>query len=385
MAHSAGGGAQPHLLEDHLYAVADIAASFGRDNASRQLARLAGLWHDLGKYLPGFQRYIRQCTEAHIEGRVPDHGKTHSAAGALWALERLNELRGWEGKLLARVLQYVIAGHHAGLDDWDGGLQGRLASPDACTELREAIDACPPAALIAPDLPLPRVADLPLSGREEIPGRFALWVRMLFSALVDADFLDTEAFMNPQAAALRSCRAGIKELLVAFNAFMQAKAAEVESAGLADTPVNRERRLVLAQCRAKALLYGALAAYLADLPPERLRRYQQQAQAQAPVLPALQEIEARLAEPLSNAHLARLCHLSEDYFIRLFRSCVGQSPVQYIQQQRVRRAAQRLLFSADSIDAVAAASGFGNRFYFSRVFARHLGVAPGAYRRMARV
>ncbi len=42
-------------------------------------------------------------------------------------------------------------------------------------------------------------------------------------------------------------------------------------------------------------------------------------------------------------------------------------------------------FSADSIDAVAAASGFGNRFYFSRVFARHLGVAPGAYRRMARV
>jgi CRISPR-associated endonuclease Cas3-HD len=264
LAHSAGGGTEPHLLEDHLYAVADIAASFGRDNASRQLARLAGLWHDLGKYRPGFQRYIRQCAEAHIEGRVPDRSKTHSAAGALWAIKRLGELRGWEGRLLARVLQYVIAGHHAGLDDWDGGLHGRLASPDACTELREAIDAGPPAALIAPDLPLPRVADLPLSGREEISGRFALWVRMLFSALVDADFLDTEAFMNPQAAALRSCRAGMKELLVAFDAFMQAKAAEVESAGLADTPVNCQRRHVLLQCRAKAA--GAPGTYTLSVP-----------------------------------------------------------------------------------------------------------------------
>jgi AraC-like DNA-binding protein len=164
------------------------------------------------------------------------------------------------------------------------------------------------------------------------------------------------------------------------DAHLQREARELALATGDDEPPS-----LLAQCRAKALLYGALAAYLADLPPERLRRYEQLAQAQAPVLPALQEIEARLAEPLSNAHLARLCHLSEDYFIRLFRSCVGQSPVRYIQAQRVRRAAQRLLFSADSIEAVAAASGFGNRFYFSRVFARHLGVAPAAYRRMARV
>jgi AraC-like DNA-binding protein len=196
-------------------------------------------------------------------------------------------------------------------------------------------------------------------------------------ARVEHFYVHLDVLGMPQAATQALFGGPVR---VPHSAHLQREAHELAGGAGDDEPPS-----LLAQCRAKALLYGALAAYLAELPPERLVRYQQLAQAQAQVLPALQEIEARLAEPLSNAHLARLCHLSEDYFIRLFRSCVGQSPVQYIQAQRVRRAAQRLLFSADSIEAVAAASGFGNRFYFSRVFARHLGVAPAAYRRMARV
>jgi AraC-like DNA-binding protein len=144
------------------------------------------------------------------------------------------------------------------------------------------------------------------------------------------------------------------------------------------------RPALVTQCRIKALLYGALAAYLANLPAALHARYLQLLQAQAPIQPALQAIETRLDERLSNRQLAELCHLSEDDFIRLFRTSVGQSPLQYIQSQRVRRAAQRLLFSGESIDAIAAATGFGTRAYFSRVFARHLGVAPAAYRRMAR-
>lgn len=144
------------------------------------------------------------------------------------------------------------------------------------------------------------------------------------------------------------------------------------------------RTTLATQCRIKALVYGALAAYLSNLPAALHERYQQLLQAQAPIQPALQAIETRLDERLTNRQLAELCHLSEDYFIRLFRTSVGQSPLQYIQAQRVRRAAQRLLFSADSIDAIAAATGFGTRAYFSRVFARHLGVAPAAYRRQAR-
>jgi AraC-like DNA-binding protein len=139
------------------------------------------------------------------------------------------------------------------------------------------------------------------------------------------------------------------------------------------------------RCRAKELLYGALAAYLAAAPAEDLERYRRLTAAYAPVRAALQEIEQALPERLTNRDLARRCHMSEDYFIRRFRECVGQSPAQYIQEQRVLRAAQCLVFTADSIEAVASAAGFANRFYFSRVFVRHMGVSPAAYRRAARV
>jgi AraC-like DNA-binding protein len=139
------------------------------------------------------------------------------------------------------------------------------------------------------------------------------------------------------------------------------------------------------RCRAKELLYGALAAYLAAAPDEQMERYRRLTAAYAPVRAALQEIEQALPERLTNRDLARRCHMSEDHFIRRFRECVGQSPAQYIQEQRVLRAAQRLVFTADSIEVVAAAAGFANRFYFSRVFVRHMGVSPAAYRRAARV
>lgn len=241
-------------------------------------------------------------------------------------------------------------------------------------------------------------AALELAGQAGEPGeRYALAARQLYfvpagvrfntstRARVEHFYVHLDVLGMPRAATQALFGGPVQ---VPPDAQLQGEALALASA-TGDTPLSDSGQAappsLLAQCRIKALLYGALAAYLAQLPPGRLARYQQLEQAQAPVLPALQEIEARLAEPLTNAHLARLCHLSEDYFIRLFRSCVGQSPIQYIQAQRVRRAAQRLLFSADSIEAVAAASGFGNRFYFSRVFARHLGVAPAAYRRLARV
>ena len=48
-------------------------------------------------------------------------------------------------------------------------------------------------------------------------------------------------------------------------------------------------------------------------------------------------------------------------------------------------AAQALLFTADSIETIAATSGFANRFYFSRVFTRQMGISPAAYRRAVRV
>ncbi len=139
------------------------------------------------------------------------------------------------------------------------------------------------------------------------------------------------------------------------------------------------------QCRLKALLFLGLAEHWRALPAERRDHYARLTDEFLPVLPALRFIDENLAEPLPNAQLAALCFLSEDYFIRRFGECAGQSPRQYILERRVRVAAQRLLFSSDGIEEIAEQTGFGNRFYFSRVFARQMGVSPAAYRKASRV
>ncbi len=240
LAHSGG-----HLLASHLEKVAEIAAEFSKafDTAvpTQRWAYLAGLWHDLGKYRPGFQRYVRLADnpDAHIEGKVGGREKTHSAAGALWAIQQLNQPNHPYGNVLA----YLIAGHHAGLDDWDGGLKERLQSEDSQLELKEALAANPPTSILAHgDL----VAQIPGGARG-----FALWVRMLFSCLVDADFLDTEAHFDAGKPARREGFPSLKQMRQAFDAHMAALP-------VADTPVNTLRADVLRQCRAKAALPAGL-------------------------------------------------------------------------------------------------------------------------------
>lgn len=235
-----------HLLADHLFRVAELAEEHARPFNAETWARLAGLWHDLGKYRSGFQCYIRHVNgaDAHIEGKVGGREKTHSAAGALWAIRALREKHGPGGELAARVFAYLIASHHAGLYDWDGGLDARLAEEDSRTELTEALAANPAdSILLSPEF-VPDLRNLPGGS-----AGFALWVRMLFSCLVDADFLDTEAFFDQAKPKARQGFPGLDAMLAAFDAHMDMVAAQA-----ADTPVNRLRADILRQCRDKAEL-----------------------------------------------------------------------------------------------------------------------------------
>ncbi|MFO1228982.1 MAG: CRISPR-associated endonuclease Cas3'' [Alicycliphilus sp.] len=243
-AHSGG-----HLLEDHLQAVAGAAAELAEtldgDGRSARWAAIAGQWHDLGKYRPGFQRYVRQAGEgenAHIEHRVAGREKTHSAAGALWAMQQLEQQHGAPGKLAARVLAYLIAGHHAGLADWEGDLAVRLGNADSAQELQDALDAQPPQAILDAGDFVPDLKAIP-GGKEG----FALWVRMLFSCLVDADFLDTEAHFDAGRPARRSGFPTLTQMHQAFDAWMAALPVRA-------TPVNALRADILRQCCARAAL-----------------------------------------------------------------------------------------------------------------------------------
>jgi CRISPR-associated endonuclease/helicase Cas3 len=259
----ASGSVREHDLVDHLQSVATLAARFAA-SFGPEWARLAGLWHDLGKFRPGFQSYILSVNglDAHLEGKWrTGSDKTHSAAGALFALDEFERRFGPRGRMMARVLAYVIAGHHAGLADWVAGLDVRLlgsGGPDSRRERDEALAAC--GDLVHDLLALPADFDLNTAAshipgaRSDNPLFASFWIRMLFSALCDADFLDTERFMDADRSDRRSGYPSIAEYRRTLDAHLDAMAVRVAEGGRADDVVMRARALVLRQCREKALL-----------------------------------------------------------------------------------------------------------------------------------
>ncbi|MDA3874112.1 MAG: CRISPR-associated endonuclease Cas3'' [Kiritimatiellae bacterium] len=79
-------------LEVHLKEVSDMAAAFAKAFGAEEWARQSGLWHDLGKFHPGFQDYLMRENgySAHLE-TVKGH-VNHSTAGGLWAIQNLGPL-----------------------------------------------------------------------------------------------------------------------------------------------------------------------------------------------------------------------------------------------------------------------------------------------------
>ncbi len=162
-------------LADHLSQVSRLAAQFAPPPL-RDLAHTAGLWHDLGKYQKAFQQYIGAHPESAGESgestRVPQ-GVPHAAAGAALALERLGST------LSGLFITLAVEAHHGSLK--------RLSDVEQAVARR------------GPELlRMAREGELPPALEQASPAftgkPSALAVRMLFSALVDADLLDTEAW-----------------------------------------------------------------------------------------------------------------------------------------------------------------------------------------------
>lgn len=236
-----------HWLEEHLHKVSKRAGGYAEAFSSAEIAALAGIWHDLGKFNPEFQSYIgdktgytdykrRALENAHVETQP---GKVdHSTAGAIYAVEKLG--------IIGRILAYLIAGHHAGLPDWhdDEGsgkpLKERIANKE---HLSKALASPIPPSILTP----PITPSIPDFVRET--ANFALWVRMLFSTLVDADFLDTESFMNEAKAAKRGQYQSLNELQQKFNRHMDGL---LNKARQKPSEVNQIRADILEQCRAAA-------------------------------------------------------------------------------------------------------------------------------------
>jgi len=226
-------------LEDHLKNVAELAKKFAEEFGSGDWGYLAGLWHDLGKYQNEFQKMLKSNDpDASVEdylGHV-----NHSSSGALLADKIFKQPFG-------RILSYAVAGHHAGLPDWmheigsGGSLSSRLKEIDLLERIKDVI----PVEIV--NQPMPKFA--PPCNKPIYDEHLHIWLRMIFSCVVDADFLDTEKFMEPEKSEHRVRSANFSQLINPFNQYMAEKRAQAEH-----NPINLQRQSILAMCREKAKL-----------------------------------------------------------------------------------------------------------------------------------
>src|SRR5579884_389640 len=223
-AHSRNAAGRRQALDDHLDAVAAAACEFAAPFGGEEPARWTGRWHDIGKADPAFQAYL-MAGEREPERR---HASVdHKGAGALVALEQ------------AEPLAFLVQGHHGGLCDM-GHLKSWLRERASDPGVRTARERATEAGLVRPGEPGRGALAFPPSAQTPVGLEFFL--RMLFSALVDADYLDTERHFTPER---ETARGGTPDL-AALDARLSA--AQAALSGHAGDPVNRVRHEVYAAC-----------------------------------------------------------------------------------------------------------------------------------------
>ncbi len=215
-------------LVEHLEGVAERASGFADAFGAGEWGDAAGLWHDLGKFAVAFQKYLRGEAQSPI----------HAFAGARQAIAA--------NPVLGFVLAYCIAGHHAGLPD------GRSENACLLSQLNKKIEPWEHG-LESTRTPRPLAPVPPLQQALDSDDPFAasFFTRMVFSCLVDADFLDTEAFVAPDRARHRPSwpDGTLTQMETALKEYMRAKQRNAE-----DSHVNQQRAEVLQACRAAASL-----------------------------------------------------------------------------------------------------------------------------------
>lgn len=215
---------------DHCNGVADLAGRFASAFKMGDFGRILGLLHDKGKERTSFQNYIR-----HISGLEPGlwHGedKQHAFIGAIIAKR--------EYPPIYQLLSFPIAGHHGGLDDYiNVNDKLRKSIPEEVSTNVQKFD------LRIPECMLRNIPD-----RDTLRRDFHHIVRMLFSCLVDADYSDTEMFMQPDRSALRfrNNETPFPALNVRLEKYFKRLSHESEK-----TPLNDVRAKIQQRCRAMA-------------------------------------------------------------------------------------------------------------------------------------
>ena len=201
----------------HQQGVAELAARFASDFGMSEWGRVLGLLHDVGKEKTAFQNHIKKESGYDTTVSVLDDS-SHAFVGGLVCQQQFPKM--------APMLANILMGHHRGL--YDNGVWTEMLKREIPADVHpEKVDA-----------------NLAIPQRQLTEQDFHHLVRMLFSCLVDADYLDTEAFMMPEQSRLRGAKATMAELLEKMEVHL-----DNLSKGAPDTEVNRIRRYVQQCCK----------------------------------------------------------------------------------------------------------------------------------------
>lgn len=178
-------------LDEHLTSTALRAKSFAEIFQSADWAYYAGLIHDVGKANPDFQTYLKKVRG--IDCSDDDDDKlgahpNHSGAGGILAYTRFKNIVG-------KTLAYLIIGHHAGLPDYHGG---RASMTHRFEDEKHVADSVREYATryFEEKFSTLKPPTFAMQCQKGNAIAYHMWARMLYSCLVDADFLDTESFMD---------------------------------------------------------------------------------------------------------------------------------------------------------------------------------------------
>ena len=222
---------QWQTVKTHLENTAGLTRDLSRGSILSDFAYLAALLHDIGKYSPAFQKRL-EGAPAKVD---------HSTAGAK-ELESIFDQTNAVQKIIGTLLSYCISGHHGGLLDFgsdldlesDGTLKARL---------KKQIEDYSP---YKNEIDLPKLPGLipirPIHNHEGFS--LAFFTRMVYSLLVDADFIETETFMQQ---ALKP-RGGYPDMETLWKTYEQFLSQFDHPSG----PINEKRTAVLKSCLARA-------------------------------------------------------------------------------------------------------------------------------------
>ena len=229
-AHTPNDKGSWHVLSEHLEDVANCAKQFADKFHAGDLAYWIGLWHDLGKSNPEFQEYLEACQRDERHEKVP-----HAIWGAVLAYRLLSRnIKDDRWKEMA----LTIAGHHGRIDQ-PGSLSQRLEEHAQNNQVifQHVVE-------YVKKLPSPPKVTLPELTRTQRE----LFIRMVFSALVDADYLNTEKHFKENQYILRHKQQGIGHLWDRFIV----NQLELMSSVNATTVVNQVRKEVNEFCEMAA-------------------------------------------------------------------------------------------------------------------------------------